>query len=113
MGTRWRGTTLAAAVALALSPGSAAAQPRPGVTIQTFQFKPMPIEVPAGSKVTFTNQDDITHTVTSGTPESRDGRFSHQLPGKGATATVELTLPGVYPYFCERHRSMRGEIHVK
>ncbi len=113
MGTRWQGTRLMAAVALALSAGSAAAQSPPGVTVQTFQFKPTPIEVAAGSKVTFTNQDDITHTVTSGTPESRDGKFSHQLVGKGATATVELTQRGVYPYFCERHRSMRGEIHVK
>ena len=112
MGTRWKGYTLVAA-ALALSAGSVGAQSQPGVTVQTFQFKPTPIEAAAGSKVTFTNQDDITHTVTSGTPESRDGRFSHQLVGKGATATVELTQRGVYPYFCERHRSMRGEIHVK
>jgi len=108
MGTRRQGTMVVAAVALALGAGSAAAQSPPGV-----QFKPTPIEVAAGSKVTFTNQDDITHTITSGTPESRDGKFSHPLVGKGATATVELTQRGVYPYFCERHRSMRGEIHVK
>jgi plastocyanin len=102
-----------AALGLALSAASAAGQPPPGVTIQTFQFKPTPIEVPAGAKVLFTNGDDITHTVTSGTPESRDGKFNHQLAGKGATATVELTQPGVYPFFCDRHRSMRGEIRVK
>jgi plastocyanin len=84
-----------------------------GVTIQTFQFKPTPVEVPVGAKVSFTNQDDITHTVTSGTPDSPDGKFSHRLEGKGATAAVELGKPGVYPYFCERHRSMRGEIRVK
>jgi plastocyanin len=111
MSTRWKGKTLVAAVAL--SAGSAAAQSPQSVTVQTFQFKPTPMEVAAGSKVTFTNQDDITHTVTSGTPESRDGKFSHQLVGKGATATVELNQRGVYPYFCERHRSMRGEITVK
>jgi plastocyanin len=84
-----------------------------GVIIQTFQFKPTPVEVPVGAKVSFTNQDDITHTITSGTPDSPDGKFSHRLEGKGATATVELGKPGVYPYFCERHRSMRGEIRVK
>jgi plastocyanin len=113
MGTQWNGKTLVAAVVLALSAGSAAAQPPQGVTVQIFQFKPTPIEVPVGSRVTFTNQDDITHTVTSGTPESRDGKFNHPLAGKGATAAVELTQRGVYPYFCERHRSMRGEITVK
>jgi plastocyanin len=102
--------TLAVGLAAMLD---APADSEQGVTIQTFQFKPTPIEVPAGTKVSFTNQDDITHTVTSGTPDSPDGRFSHRLEGKGATATVELGRPGVYPYFCERHRSMRGEIRVK
>ena len=100
--------------------GSARAEPgqRGGAAAAGRDDPDLPVQADAhrgaaGSKVTFTNQDDITHTVTSGTPESRDGKFSHQLTGKGATATVELTLPGVYPYFCERHRSMRGEIHVK
>jgi len=83
------------------------------VAIQTFQFKPTPVEVPAGAKVGFVNHDDIAHTVTSGTPENPDGKFSFKLGGKDATATIELGKPGVYPYFCERHRSMRGEIRVK
>ena len=106
----------AARVALALSLVvmlDASARSDQGVTIQTFQFKPTPVEVPAGTKVSFTNQDDITHTVTSGTPDSPDGRFSHRLEGKGSAATIELGKSGVYPYFCERHRSMRGEIRVK
>ena len=29
------------------------------------------------------------------------------------TATVHFKEPGVYPYFCERHPSMRGEIRVR
>jgi plastocyanin len=83
------------------------------VTVRTFQFAPTVVEVAAGSRIAFTNQDDITHTVTSGAPERRDDRFDHQLAGTGATAIVELAQPGVYPYFCDRHRSMRGEIRVK
>ena len=102
----------AVALSLLVTLGAAAGTEQ-SVTIQTFQFKPTPIEVPAGTRVSFTNQDDTTHTVTSGTPESPDGKFSHRLEGKGATATVDPTKPGVYPYFCERHRSMRGEIRVK
>ena len=43
--------------------------------------------------------------MTSGTPEHRDGAFDHRLDGKGASATVQMTRPGVYPYFCERHQS--------
>ena len=84
-----------------------------GVTVRLFQFTPGQVEVPAGTTVTWTNQDDIAHTVTSGTPERREDRFDAALAGKGATASVELREPGVYPYFCNRHQSMRGEIRVK
>jgi len=104
------GTAVALGLLVMLSAPAGTAQ---GVTVQTFQFKPTSIEVPAGSQVSFTNEDDITHTITSGAPENPDGKFSHRLEGKGATATVDLTKPGVYPYFCERHRSMRGEIRVR
>ncbi len=110
---KWRKRTAAAVLALGVVALAAPAGSQQGVTIQTFQFKPTPVEVPAGTKISFTNQDDITHIVTSGTPESPDGKFSQKLEGKGAVATFELSQPGVYPYFCERHRSMRGEIRVK
>jgi len=83
------------------------------VTIKTFQFNPGRLEVKTGTKITWTNQDEIVHTVTSGTPETRDGRFGSPLDGKGATTSVTFTEPGTYPYFCERHQSMQGEIRVQ
>ena len=82
------------------------------VAVQLFQFRPGQLEVKAGTSVTWTNGDDILHTVTSGVPEQLAGRFVERLAGRGAAATVEFTNPGVYPYFCERHPSMRGEIRV-
>jgi plastocyanin len=91
--------------------GTAVAAPD-GVDVQLFTFRPATQDVKAGVDVTWTNRDDIEHTVTSGTPEARDGRFQSPLAGKGATATVRFKEPGVYPYFCERHPSMRGEIRV-
>jgi plastocyanin len=83
------------------------------VTIKTFQFQPGRLEVKTGSKITWTNQDEVLHTVTSGTPEARDGRFGSPLDGRGATTSVTFTEPGTYPYFCERHQSMQGEIRVQ
>ena len=65
-----------------------------------------------GTRVVWTNQDEIKHTVTGGTPGQPDGRFSMPLAGKGATASRQFTEPGVYRYFCERHQNMRGEIRV-
>lgn len=114
MRTHVIGRTALALVVGALALGVAApARSQQGVTVQLFQFRPGQIEVKAGTRLTWTNQDDITHTVTSGTPEQRDGRFEVPLDGRGATGGVRLTEPGVYPYFCSRHQSMRGEIRVK
>jgi len=105
--------TMRLAIVLILAGFSTAAMAEPPVVeIRTFQFRPGHLEVKAGTKVLWANQDAITHTVTSGTPEARDGRFAQRLEGKGAVTTFELKEPGLYPYFCERHPSMRGDIRV-
>jgi plastocyanin len=85
----------------------------PAVTVRLFQFQPSPIEVAAGSTVTWTNRDDILHTVTSGTPDARDGRFDGTMNGSGTSYTVTFSEPGTYEYFCSRHESMRGEVRVQ
>jgi plastocyanin len=83
------------------------------VAIRVFQFQLGVLEVPAGTRVTWTNHDDITHTVTSGAPGKKDARFEGRLAGKGAAYSHTFTKPGTYSYFCERHQSMAGEILVK
>jgi plastocyanin len=82
-------------------------------TIGVFQFQPARLDVLSGGRVTWTNQDDIGHTVTSGLPGSPDGRFDVPLAGKGTSGGVVFPDPGVYPYFCARHPSMRGEVVVR
>jgi plastocyanin len=81
--------------------------------VRVFQFQPGALEIRAGTQVTWTNQDDITHTVTSGAPGSPDGRFDVRLGGKGVSGSAVFPDPGVYPYFCARHPSMRGEVVVR
>jgi len=89
------GKTALALMAGALVVGVAApARSQPGVTVQLFQFKPGQIEVKAGTRLTWTNQDDITHTVTSGTPEQRDGRFDQRLEGRGRPRPWSSRSPG-------------------
>ena len=83
------------------------------VEVKVFQFRPGRLEVEVGRAVTWVNQDDIDHTVTSGTPESPGGRFDATLAGRGRTTTVTFAERGVYPYFCNRHQAMRGEIRVQ
>jgi len=81
--------------------------------IRVFQFQPGALVVRAGTRVTWTNEDDITHTVTSGLPESPDGRLDLHLTGKGTSGSASFSEPGAYPYFCTRHPSMRGEVLVR
>ena len=57
-----------------------------------------PIKV-MGAKV-----DGFVHAVTT---------IARQFDPSFDAASVELREPGVYPYFCNRHQSMRGEIRVK
>jgi plastocyanin len=80
--------------------------------IKTFQFKPKVIEVHAGAAVTWTNQDNIEHTVTSGMPETPDGAFFSEPFGKGKSFTATFDKPGEYAYFCSKHRSMHGTVKV-
>jgi plastocyanin len=83
------------------------------VTVQLFQFQPGALDVRAGTTIIFRNQDDILHTATSGTPDAPDRRFDVRLAGRGTTGEAILATPGVYPYFCSRHPSMRGEFRVR
>ena len=82
------------------------------VSIRTFQFAPDTLRVTAGTRVVWTNADDIEHTVTSGTPDARDDRFDGVVPRRGATYSAVFEKPGTYRYFCERHRFMNGTVIV-
>jgi plastocyanin len=112
---RTRSKLLAAIIAAVVTAATAvsfATSAAPSVSIRLFQFRPAQLEIPAGTKITWTNEDDIVHTVTLGTPDTQADSVGRRLDGKGAAASIEFSRPGVYPYFCERHRAMRGEIRV-
>jgi len=113
---------LAALAALALSAAGcggdeesepAAAADGAAVTIRTFMYDPDPLEVVGGTTVTFTNEDDILHTVTEGTKESQaKGGFDEQLDGAGTTAEVTFDEPGTIDYTCTIHAGMDGRVVV-
>lgn len=84
------------------------------VAVKQFQFMPAELAVKAGTNVTWTNQDDILHTATSGaTPGTADGKFDGQMDGPGKTFSHVFDQPGRYPYFCNRHTSMTGTVVVE
>lgn len=83
------------------------------VDIKLFRFKPQQLTVAPGTTVTWTNQDDINHTVTSGTADKPGTPLNGKLATKGSTYSYKFDTPGEYPYFCDFHNSMTGTVIVK
>jgi plastocyanin len=78
------------------------------IAIENFRFSPDPITVEAGTTVTVTNRDGTVHTLTAD-----DGGFDTGDLDGGASATIALTAPGTYRYFCDVHNYMTGTIDVR
>lgn len=93
-------------------PKKAASSPLNTVTIQGFLFKPASLAVQVGTEVTWTNQDDIAHTITSGTPGHPTGAFDSGDESLAKTFTHSFGTAGTFAYFCKNHNSMTGQITV-
>jgi plastocyanin len=79
------------------------------VIIDNFSFSPQTITVPAGATVTWTNQDNAAHTVTSA-----DNQFKKSPVLKtGQRFANTFATAGTYSYFCSIHPRMTGKIIVK
>jgi plastocyanin len=102
----------AAATVVASPSSSAASGSATQATIKLFMFKPAMLDVKVGTTVVWTNEDAIQHSVTSGTPSAPDGTFNSDFFTQGQTFSFTFTTPGMYQYFCMRHESMTGMIHV-
>jgi plastocyanin len=84
------------------------------VSIRTFSFEPDPLTTTVGAEVTWTQLDNTTHTVTSGTREAGpDGRFDARLD-QDEEFSFTFDEPGTYPYYCTLHSGpgMTGEVIV-
>jgi plastocyanin len=90
-------------------------------TMMDRAFSPNPVTVKVGDTVTWTNDDNQPHTVTSGNgPDDPNmGKaFDSGLSGpsalstKGKTFQHQFTHAGQYPYFCQLHQMMIGKIIV-
>ncbi|HWU00558.1 MAG TPA: plastocyanin/azurin family copper-binding protein [Terriglobales bacterium] len=80
------------------------------VDIDNFDFAPMTLTVTVGTQVTWTNHDDIPHTVVSAdTPPA----FKSPALDTDDSFSVTFSKPGTYSYFCSVHPKMVGTIVVK
>jgi plastocyanin len=78
------------------------------VKIDNFSFGPQTVTVPVGATVTWTNHDDIPHTVVS-----TDGVFKSKVRDTDETFSYTFTKAGTYPYFCSVHPKMTGKVVVQ
>ena len=84
------------------------------VFMQAIAFNPMEITIQAGESVTWTNQDIVPHTATSGNPEDEalGAIFRSASLGQGGTFTHTFNDPGEFVYFCEVHPAMMRDAKV-
>ena len=90
---------------------SAMAEANPSSTevkIDNFSFSPQEVKVRAGAIVTWTNRDDIPHTVTS-----TDSVFKSKTLDTDDKFTTTFAKPGTYAYFCSIHPKMTGKVIVE
>ena len=100
------------AVALAAIPPRLSAAGDPAATeikIDNFSFAPQTITIPAGTQVTWTNQDDIPHTVVSDDKTT----FKSRALDTDEKFSFTFTKPGTYEYFCSIHPKMTAKIVVQ
>jgi plastocyanin len=78
------------------------------VKIDNFTFGPQTVTVPIGATVTWTNHDDIPHTVVS-----TDGVFKSKVRDTDEKFSYTFAQAGTYTYFCSIHPKMTGKVVVQ
>ena len=79
------------------------------VKIDNFSFGPATITIPAGTTVTWTNNDDVPHVVTS----DDNKMFKSKALDTDDRFSFTFTKPGTYNYYCAIHPKMTAKIVVQ
>jgi len=86
--------------------GVATASAAKSVEINHFAFHPPTLRVKRGGKVTFANSQNITHTASSAS-------FDTKNIAPGSSVTVRFNHKGTFAYHCKIHPFMKGKIVVE
>ena len=79
-------------------------------TIDNFSFSPAELVVAVGTRVTWTNRDDIPHTLT----DAATPRAMKSPPlDTGEDFAFTFDKAGTYAYFCSLHPHMQGTVVVQ
>jgi amicyanin len=79
------------------------------VKIDNFSFGPATLTVPAGTTVTWINQDDMPHNIVS----SEGKTLKSPILDTDQTFSYTFASVGTYPYYCGLHPKMTGKVIVQ
>jgi plastocyanin len=77
------------------------------VTMQNMSFSITSLTVKAGTTVTWTNNDNTTHTVTADNDSFNSGDIK-----AGYSFTKTFNAQGTFPYHCVYHATMKATVIV-
>jgi len=77
------------------------------VTMQNMSFSKTSLTITKGATVTWTNSDNITHTVTAD-----DNSFNSGDITAGSSFAKTFNTTGTFPYHCIYHSMMKATIIV-
>lgn len=96
-----------------LEPADARAPKKPAASFSMITrgktLLPHVMAIPAGSTITFPNEDPISHNLFSLTPGNA---FDLGLYRKGAGKTQKFDAPGMVNLYCNVHPTMSAVVHV-
>lgn len=84
--------------------------PTASVSLTGLAFNPAAITISAGTTVIWTNNDSVTHNVTS---TSAPVAFNSGDFGPGGVYSHKFTTVGTYEYQCTIHPNMTGSVTVQ
>src|SRR5215204_2500766 len=98
---------LALVVMVVVAPSATAQGATTPVSIQDFFFSPANVTVEAGTTVTWVNEGNVPHTVTSD-----DGQFDSVVLMPGFSYTVMFDGRGTISFHCAIHPALSGSATV-
>ena len=108
------------------TPADSPARSGAAIAVKGIGYDPGSVTVDVGEEVTWTNEDPVAHSVTTGVPQKQgvpgvtadkppkpDGMIDGELEADQGTFTFTFDEAGTYKYFCRFHAGMKAVVIVE
>jgi plastocyanin len=85
------------------------------VTMTGIAFVPQSVRISKGTKVTWSNEDSVTHYVNTDSHPAHTyyPEMNSKALNRDDAYSIVFDIPGIYPYHCSAHTNMKGSIIVE